>query len=116
MKMHFASAAVASLIALFAAGCASTQPAAKAEAAPAAAPAKPALSDEAKQALAAAETDVAAAKKAFTLWIPAENALKDAQAAAKEGDSATVIKQSKKAMDLNKLAAAQKDYPSTEMK
>jgi len=115
MKMHFASAAVASLIALFAAGCANTQPAAKAEAAPAVA-AKPALSDEAKQALAAAETDVAAAKKAFTLWIPAENALKDAQAAAKEGDSATVIKQSKKAMDLNKLAAAQKDYPSTEMK
>lgn len=114
MKMRYASAAVASLLALFVAGCASTQPAAKAEAAPAQA-AKPALSDEAKQALAAAEADVAAAKKAFTLWIPAENALKSAQDAAKEGDSATVIKQAKKAMDLNKLAAAQKDYPSTEL-
>jgi murein lipoprotein len=115
MKMHFASAAVASLIALFAAGCASTEPAAKAEPAPAVA-AKPALSEEATQALAKAEADAAAAKKAFALWIPAENALKDAQAAAKEGDSATVIKQSKKVSDLTKLGMAQNSYPSTEMK
>jgi murein lipoprotein len=114
MKMRFASAAVASLIALFVAGCGST-PAPKAEAAPAVA-AKPALSAEATQALAKAEADAAAAKKAFALWIPTESALKDAQAAAKEGDSATVIKLSKKVSDLSKLGIAQNDYPSTEMK
>lgn len=118
MKLHFASAAIVGLIAVFVAGCAST-PAAKAEAtpvAPAATPAKPALTEEATKALAQAEADASAAKKSFTFWIPAENALKDAQAAAKEGDSAAVIKLSKKVSDLAKLGMAQSTYASTEMK
>jgi murein lipoprotein len=116
MKLHFA---LAGLLAVFAAGCTST-PAPKADAKPAtpvaAAPAKPALTDEAKQALAQAEADAQAATKSFTYWIPAENALKDAQAAAKEGDSAAVIKLAKKVSDLTKLGMAQSKYPSTEIK
>jgi PBP1b-binding outer membrane lipoprotein LpoB len=115
MKLHIASAAVVGLLAMFAAGCASTTPAPKAEAPAPAAPAKPTLTDEAKQALAQAEADAAAAKKAFALWIPAETALTDAQAAAKEGDSAAVIKQAKKVSDLTKLGMAQTKYASTEL-
>lgn len=120
MKLHFASAALAGLFAVLAAGCSST-PATTAEAAPAAAAtaaaaAKPALTEDAKQALAKAEADASSAKKAYAFWIPAEKALKDAQDAAKEGDSASVVKLAKKVTELTSIGMAQNGYPSTEMK
>lgn len=111
MKMNIVSVAAAGLLLLFQTACASTTEQ-KAEATPA----KPTLSEEAQKALAQAEADAKAAKASFTLWSPADKALKDAQEAAKEGDSATVIKQSKKVSELTKLGAAQKAYPSTELK
>jgi hypothetical protein len=110
MKLQPASLAIASLLALFAAGC-STAPSQEA-----AAPAKPMLSEEAKAAMAEADATVKAAKANFTLWIPTEAAYEKAQAAAKTGDSAAVLKETKVVMDLSKLSAAQANYPSTEMK
>jgi murein lipoprotein len=115
MKNHLATAVIASLIAMLSVGCASG-PAPKAEASPPAAPSKPALTDEAKQALASAEAEASAAKKSYTLWTPAESALKEAQEAAKAGDSAAVIKNAKKVSELTKLGMAQAGYPSTEVK
>jgi hypothetical protein len=75
---------------------------------------EPELSSEAKQAFAQAEADVQAARAAFTLWVPAENALNAALQGAKEGDSAAVLKHAKAASDLAKLGAEQAKYPSTE--
>jgi len=75
----------------------------------------PELSGEAKQALAQAEADVKAARAAFTLWLPAENAFNAAAEAAKEGDSAAVLKHAKMVSDLTRLGTAQAGYPSTEM-
>jgi hypothetical protein len=112
MKNQYASVTLAALLALFVAGCAGAP---KQAAAPAE-PAKPALSEEAKAALAQAEADAKAAKAAYTFWVPAENALKKAQDAAKEADSATVLKQAKVVSDLCKISALQPNYPSTEMK
>lgn len=112
MNKQFASITLAALLGLFVAGCASAP---KQAAAPAE-PAKPTLSEEAKAALAQAEADAKAAKAAFTYWVPAENALKAAQEAAKAADSATVIKQAKKVSDLCKISALQPGYISTEMK
>jgi hypothetical protein len=110
MKFKPASQAIASLLALFAAGC-STAPSQQA-----AAPAMPVLSDEAKAAMAQADSAVKTAKANFTLWIPVETAYTKAQEAAKAGDSDTVLKQTKIVADLNKIATAQANYPSTEMK
>ena len=111
MNKQIASAALACFTALFLAACASG-PAPQAEAKPA----MPALTDEAKSALAQAEADIKSAKAQYGLWTTAEDALKDAKEAAKEGDSATVVKKSKKASELAKLGLAQNKYPSTEMK
>lgn len=112
MNKHYVSIALAVLLGLSVAGCASTpqQAAAPVE------PAKPTLSAEAQAALAQAEADAKAAKAAYTFWIPAENALKKAQEAAKAADSATVIKQAKAVSDLCKVSALQPGYASTEMK
>jgi murein lipoprotein len=110
MTFKTASLAMASLLALLIAGC-STAPSQQA-----AAPATPTLSDEAKAALAQADATVKSAKANFTLWIPADTAYAKAQEAAKAGDSATVIKQAKIVADLSKIASAQANYPSTEMK
>jgi len=110
MNFKPASLAVASLLALFAAGC-STAPSQQA-----AAPATPELTDEAKAALANASALVKTAKANFTLWIPVDTAYKAAEAAAKTGDSATVLKECATVVDLNKIATAQASYPSTEMK
>ena len=112
MKKLRNSITLAALLGLFLAGCAGTP---KQAAAPAE-PAKPTLSEEAKAALAQAEADAKAAKAAFAYWVPAENALKAAQEAAKTADSATVIKQAKKVSELCKISALQPGYPSTEMK
>jgi len=87
-------------------GCAGTEtkPAEKAAAAPA-------LSAEAQAALTAAQADVKDAKAKNTLWTTAEAALKAAEEAAKKGDSATVIKQSKLASDHVQKARVQMSYP-----
>jgi murein lipoprotein len=110
MKFNSVSLAIASLLALFVSGC-STAPSQEA-----AAPSAPTLSDEAKAAMAQADTTVMNAKANYTLWIPANAAYMKAQEAAKAGDSATVIKQAKVVVDLSKIATAQASYPSTEMK
>lgn len=80
----------------------------------ASAPTNGTLSSEAKTALAQAQADVAAAKKHGDLWTNAANALKAAEAAAKAGDSATVIKDSKTASDAAKLGIEQASLPSTD--
>jgi len=87
-------------------GCAGTEtkPADKAVAAPA-------LSAEAQSALSAAQAAVKDAKAKFALWTTAESALKAAEEAAKKGDSATVIKQSKLASDHAQKGLAQLNYP-----
>jgi murein lipoprotein len=87
-------------------GCAGTEtkPADKAAAAPA-------LSAEAQAALSAAQADVKDAKAKNALWTTADAALKAAEEAAKKGDSATVIKQSKLASDHVQKARVQMNYP-----
>ncbi|MBI5937231.1 MAG: hypothetical protein HY850_05220 [Betaproteobacteria bacterium] len=108
MRKQLASAVLASLMALFLTACASG-PATQADAGPA-------ISAEAKAALAQAEKDVKEAKAKFALWTTAEKALKDAQAAAKNGDSAAVLKQSALASDHVKMGLAQAAYPLTSTK
>ena len=73
------------------------------------------LSDAAKTALAEAGAAVKTAHDNYTLWIPVETAYKKAEAAAKAGDSAMVLKETAIVMDLNKIATAQASYPSTEL-
>lgn len=75
-----------------------------------------ALSNQAVAALAQAESDVKAARAAFTLWTSADDALQKARDAAQAGDSAGVIEQAALVSGLCKLSAAQAGYPSTEMK
>jgi hypothetical protein len=110
MRFQTTSLAAASLLALLAAGC-STAPSQQA-----AAPATPMLSGEAKAALAEAGAAVKTAEANYTLWIPVKTAYEKAEKAAKAGDSATVLKETKVVMDLNKIATAQASYPSTELK
>jgi flagellar basal body L-ring protein FlgH len=78
------------------------------------APAKPMISAEAANALTTASKDIKAAEEAGALWTPAEDALKNAKKAADKGDSATVIKDSKKASELTAISMEQLKYPSTE--
>lgn len=73
--------------------------------------ATPALSDEAKAALAKAEADVKAASAKGALWTTADAALKAAKEAAAKGDSAAVIKNAKLASEHAALGLAQKSYP-----
>lgn len=117
MQIKFASIAAAGLLAFVLSAC-GTAPAktASAEPAKAAEPAAPALTAEATQALAAAEADWKKAKAEFTLWTTTDKAFKDAQEAAKAGDSAAVMKLSKKVSGQVKIATEQKNYASTEMK
>jgi murein lipoprotein len=72
--------------------------------------AAPALSAEAQSALTAAQAAVKDAKAKNALWTTAEAALKAAEEAAKKGDSATVIKQSKLASDHVQKGLAQLNY------
>ncbi|HCA26333.1 MAG TPA: hypothetical protein DEP05_01575 [Betaproteobacteria bacterium] len=71
------------------------------------------LTSEASQALAQAEMDIKEAASKEALWIPAQKALKKAKAAAKQHNSAAVVKYSKKASELAKLGIAQVSYPLT---
>lgn len=111
MQTKFASIAAVGLLAFILSGCGSA-PAKTATAEPA----KPALTPEAQQALAAAEADWKAAKAKFALWTTTDKAYKDALEAAKAGDSAAVIKLAKQVTSQVKLAMEQLNYPSTEMK
>jgi len=74
--------------------------------------AKAAISAEAQAALTAAQADVKDAKAKNALWTTADAALKAAEEAAKKGDSATVIKQSKLASDHVQKARVQMNYPT----
>jgi murein lipoprotein len=97
-------------------GCQSSgtaKPESAAAVAPAAEAAKPALSEEARQALAKAEADVKEAKTQKALWTTAEDALKKAQEAAAKGDSAATLKFSKTASEHVRLGLIQKTYPLT---
>jgi len=87
----------------------------KTEAPPPAAKAaeKPALSEDAKQALAKAEADVKTAKAKKILWTNAADALQKANDAAAEGDSSAVIKNAKAASEFVKLNLEQAQYPLT---
>lgn len=114
MQIKFASVAAAGLLAFILSAC-GTAPA-KTASAKAAEPAAPALTAEAQQALAAAEADWKKAKAEFALWTTTDKAFKDAQEAAKAGDSAAVIKLAKKVTSQVKIAMQQKNYPSTELK
>ena len=78
----------------------------------AAEPAKPALSAEAKAALAAAEAAHKDANAKLALWTTADAALKAAKDAAEKGDSDTVIKQSKIVQEHTQKGLAQLNYPT----
>lgn len=93
-------------------GCQSSGTA-KSDSPAAAEPAKPALSEEARQALAKAEADVKEVKAQKALWTTAEDALKKAQEAAAKGDSAATLKFSKTAIEHARLGLVQKSYPLT---
>ena len=93
----------AALLAL--SGCADMQKAAPAE------PAKPTISAEAAAALAQAQADVKMAKSKNILWTTSADSLKDAEEAAKKGDSATVIKEANEASYHVRKAVAQQSYP-----
>jgi len=113
MNSKIASAAIASLLALYMTGCTAT-PTKSAEAPKAAA--APTISEEAQKALAQAEADMKTAKAKFALWTTAETAFKNAQEAAKAGDSANVISQAKYVSGQVKQGLAQLNYPTTEQK
>lgn len=99
MQKHLLiAAAVAGMLSL--AGCQSAPPPAKVE-----------LNDEAKIALAWAESDVKTAQAQGALWTTAENALKAAKEAAAKNDSAAVIKNAKTASTHAKLGIEQKKLP-----
>mgnify|MGYP001589300322 CR=1 FL=1 len=101
MQKHILiGAAVAGL--LFLAGC---------QSAPPPAPTKAVLNDEAKIALAWAESDVKTAQSQGALWTTADDALKAAKAAAATGDSDAVIKNSKTASTHAKLGIEQLKLP-----
>jgi hypothetical protein len=74
-------------------------------------PAKPVLSAAAQEALAAAQADAKAAKAKNALWTTAEDALKSAETAAADGDSAAVLKQTAIVQAHVKLGMAQLNYP-----
>lgn len=121
MNFKLASVAVA-LFAVALSACSQTPattseaPKPAATAAAPAAPAAPTISEEAQKALSQAEADVKMAKSKFALWTTAETALKQAQEAAKAGDSASVLKQAKKASEQVQGGLAQLTYASTEQK
>lgn len=113
MNFKLATIAAAGLFALALSACSQT-PTKTAEAPKE--PEKPTISAEAQKALDQAEADVKSAKAKFALWTTAETALKQAQEAAKAGDSAGVIKQSAFVSEQVKGGLAQLSYPSTEQK
>jgi murein lipoprotein len=73
--------------------------------------AKPTISAEAQAALTKAQADVKMAISKNALWTTAKDNLKDAEEAAKKGDSATVLKESKLVSDHVAKAMVQLTYP-----
>jgi uncharacterized iron-regulated protein len=73
--------------------------------------AKPALSEEAKQAVVKAEADIKEAKAKKALWTTAGDALKKAHEAAAKADSAATLKHAKAASEQAQLGIAQLSYP-----
>lgn len=73
--------------------------------------APPPLSGEAVEALANAENAVNQAQQRKALWTTAQNALNEAKAAVKKGDSAAVRSQSAIAVEQAFLGMAQQGYP-----
>ena len=69
------------------------------------------ISAEAQAALKQAQADVKMAKSKNALWTTAADALKNAEAAAQKGNSATVIKASAEASDHVRKGMAQLNYP-----
>jgi len=118
MQFHKTAPVALAVMALFLSACGTAQTTASKPAEPvkAAEPATPALTPEAQAALASAEADWKKAKSEFALWTTTDKAFKDAQSAAKAGDSAAVVKLAKRVTDTVKIALEQKNYPSTEMK
>lgn len=114
--MHKITIALVGAGVLALAGCQSTVPvkaeAPQAVAKPQEAP-KAQLTEEAKQALAQAEADVHEAQAKKALWTNAQDALKDAKAAAAKNDSAAVIKHAKQASEFARLGIEQTKYPVT---
>ena len=113
MKFKSATVAAVGLVALALSACSQTPT--KAAEAPKE-PAKPTISAEAQRSLDQAEADVKTAKAKFALWTTAETGLKQAQEAAKAGDSTGVIKQAAFVSEQVKSGLAQLSYPSTEQK
>ncbi len=111
MKSTFATVMAHALMAMALAGCG--QAPTRAVEAPKDS-VSPAISEEAREALARAEADVEAARTQFALWTTAEAALRQARDAAKAGDSGTVIQQSRFVAEQVKGGMAQLSYPSTE--
>ena len=70
-----------------------------------------AISTEAANALKQARDDVKMAKSKNALWTTAADSLKDAEEAAKKGDSATVIKEAGEASYFVRKGLAQLNYP-----
>jgi len=103
MQKSFLAVVAAGMLSLSA--CQTTPPATEAKAV------APALSDEAKTALASAEADVKDAAKAGSVWTTAQDALKAAKEAAAKGDSANVVKNAKTASAQAKLGQGQAKYP-----
>ena len=96
-------------------GCASMDNMASDSNSPAATQAAAAITPEAQAALTQAEADAAAAAKNKVQWTTTETALKAAQAAAKTGDSESVLKNAKFASAEAKLSLGQMQYPSTDV-
>ncbi len=77
---------------------------------------RPVLTETAQVNLAQAEAAAKAARASFTLWTPAEAALKQAREAANQGDSLTVMQAAARVLELCRLSARQAGFPTTEIK
>ncbi|BBP00452.1 hypothetical protein [Sulfuriferula nivalis] len=117
--MHKLFIALLATSAVLTSGCATTAkttapaPAVAAAVAPVAKPA-PTLSVDAQAALAEAKSYVAAAQAKNALWTKTADALKAAEAAAKEVNDAEVIKNAKFATETAQVSIEQLSLPSTE--
>lgn len=116
--MHKLLIALLATSAVLVSGCATTQKAAAPAPAVAvvtpAPVAAPTLGIDAQAALAEAKSSVAAAKAKNALWTKTAEALKAAEAAAKDVNDAAVIKNAKFATETAQLSIDQLSFPTTE--
>ena len=114
--MHKLLIALLAASAVLVSGCASTAKTttvATVAPVPAAKP-TPTLGIDAQAALAEAQASVAAAKAKNALWTKTAEALKAAEAAAKDVNDAAVIKNAKFATETAQLSIDQLSFPTTE--